>query len=76
MSKVTEHIKTLKDLLMFDGFPVSYIQGHHTRIVMNSDGIFSTIQKKGNNSSIYTTILYTGDKEELAVKTYLESEEE
>lgn len=71
-------MKTIVDLLMSNDYPNAWIQGHHTRIVMNDVGEYTVYQRtnKDSISSQYTIKLYNGHDEYEAVEKFINSENE
>lgn len=69
-------IKSIKDLLMSNGYPVAWIQGHHTRIVMDDNEIYTVLRKENPDSqnSSYIRELYRGEDEIVSVFYFIESE--
>lgn len=70
------NISSIKDLLMSNGYPIAYIQGHHTRIVMNDDGIYRVLRRENseNINSVYIVNVYEGESEMFAVQHFINSE--
>ena len=69
---------TIKDLLMANGYPNAWVQGHHTRIIMTDEGSYIVYQRinKDSPSSQYTVELYRGDNESVACAYFVLSENE
>ena len=67
---------TIKELLMANSYPNAWVQGHHTRIVMNEISEFRVYQRvnKDSPASIYGIELYNGLDENMAVRSFVDSE--
>ena len=78
MSEENRHLKSINDLLEYNGHPLACVQGRHTRIVKNDEGEFQVLRRQNIDSpnSSYTISIYRGFVEQEAVSNFIESEED
>lgn len=75
---MSNYQKTVYDLLTDRGYPMAWIQGHHTRIILSTNDVgkivFQILSK--DKDSRYTIEKYDGINESVAIETFERSENE
>jgi hypothetical protein len=61
----------IMELLRYQGYPVTWVQGHHTRLVCYDNGEFEVFTPK---DTLYTESHYRGDQEDKAVAVFIDCE--
>jgi hypothetical protein len=64
-------IMTIMELLRYQGYPVTWVQGHHTRLFVYDNGEFEVLTPKGG---AYIVNHYRGDHEDIAVAIFIDCE--